>query len=57
MVCETVTFEDGADNELTIQEMDELPESLSSSIAATLQVSPLSGVSVEDFVSFIVDLE
>ena len=52
-----MTFEDGADNELTIEEMDELPESMSTSIAATLQVSPLSGVSVEDFVSFIVDVE
>ena len=47
-----------ADNELTIVQMDELPENLSSSITDTLQGSPsLSGVSVEDFVSFIVNVD
>ena len=58
MVCDTVTLEDGTDNELTFVKMDELPENLSSSITDTLEGSPsLSGVSVEDFVSFIVNVE
>ena len=52
------TLEVGADNELTIEKLPGLPGNLSSSIADTLQKSSsLSGVSVEDFVSFKVVLK
>ena len=55
-MCTEVTYLDGA--ELTIVNLSDLPENLSSSITDTLQESSsLSGVSVEDFVLLKFDVE